>query len=160
MTKELTHLDDAGQARMVDVGAKPVTAREATAQGRVRMAPETLARALAGDSKKGGVRAAAEFAGVMAAKRTAELIPLCHQIALSSVEVAIVADEAGSALVVTARARTSGQTGVEMEALTAVSVACLTIYDMLKATDRGMVIDGVMLLEKQGGASGHYQRTP
>ncbi|HVW73018.1 MAG TPA: cyclic pyranopterin monophosphate synthase MoaC [Rhizomicrobium sp.] len=158
MADALTHLDQAGHARMVDVGDKPVTAREAVAQGRVRMTRETLARTLAGDAKKGSVRAAAEFAGIMAAKRTAELIPLCHQIALSSVKIEIAADETGSALVVTACARTGGQTGVEMEALTAVSVACLTIYDMLKASDRAMVIDGIMLLEKHGGASGDYVR--
>jgi cyclic pyranopterin phosphate synthase len=158
MAGDLTHLDSTGQARMVDVGAKPVTAREAVAEGRVRMAPQTLRQALAGDTKKGSVRAAAEFAGIMAAKRTSELIPLCHQIALSSVAVDIAADESGSALVVTARARTSGQTGVEMEALTAVSVACLTIYDMLKASDRSMVIEGITLLEKTGGASGAYRR--
>jgi cyclic pyranopterin phosphate synthase len=155
---ELTHLDKSGAARMVDVGGKPVTAREAVAQGRVRMMPETLQRALSGDSKKGSIRAAAEFAGVMAAKRTAELIPLCHQIPLSSIALTIEADEKASALVVTARARTTAQTGVEMEALVAVSVACLTIYDMLKAADRGMVIEGVMLLEKHGGASGDYVR--
>lgn len=158
MAEDLTHLDSSGQARMVDVGAKPVTTRDAVAQGRVRMTRETFARALAGDSKKGSVRAAAEFAGIMAAKRTAELIPLCHQIALSSVQVEITGDEAASALVVTARAATRGQTGVEMEALTAVSVACLTIYDMLKASDRGMVIEGITLLEKHGGASGDYVR--
>ena len=158
MGDDLTHLDPRGQARMVDVGEKPVTAREAVAEGRVRMTRETFAKALAGDSKKGSVRAAAEFAGIMAAKRTAELIPLCHQIALSSVKVEVTGDEAASALVVTARARTSGQTGVEMEALTAVSVACLTIYDMLKASDRGMVIEGITLLEKHGGASGDYVR--
>jgi cyclic pyranopterin phosphate synthase len=158
MADDLTHLDSSGQARMVDVGEKAVTAREAVAQGRVRMTRETFAKALAGDSKKGSVRAAAEFAGIMAAKRTAELIPLCHQIALSSIKVDIMADEGAGALVVTARARTSGQTGVEMEALTAVSVACLTIYDMLKASDRGMVIEGITLLEKHGGASGDYVR--
>jgi cyclic pyranopterin phosphate synthase len=158
MADDLTHLDSSGQARMVDVGEKPVNAREAVAQGRVRMTRETFAKALAGDSKKGSVRAAAEFAGIMAAKRTAELIPLCHQIALSSVKVEIAGDEAASALVVTARAATRGQTGVEMEALTAVSVACLTIYDMLKASDRGMVIEGITLLEKHGGASGDYVR--
>ena len=157
-TGELTHLDHAGHARMVDVGDKPVTAREAVAEGRVRMNAATLTRALAGDSKKGSVRAAAEFAGIMAAKRTAELIPLCHQVALSSVKVGIEPDESQSALVVTARARTSGQTGVEMEALTAVSVACLTIYDMLKASDRAMVIEGITLLMKQGGTSGDYIR--
>lgn len=158
MPGDLTHLDAAGQARMVDVGGKPVTAREAVAEGRVRMAPETLRKAIAGDAKKGSVRAVAEIAGIMAAKRTADLIPLCHPIALSSIKVDILADEAAAALVVTARARTSGQTGVEMEALTAVSVACLTIYDMLKASDRAMVIEGITLLEKHGGASGSYVR--
>jgi cyclic pyranopterin phosphate synthase len=157
MADELTHLDQSGQARMVDVGAKPATVREALAEGRVRMAAETLKKALAGDSKKGSVRAAAEFAGIMAAKRTADLIPLCHPIALSSVTVEISADEGASALVVTARAKTTGPTGVEMEALTAVSVACLTIYDMLKASDRAMVIEGITLLEKRGGASGDYR---
>jgi len=146
---ELTHLDKSGHARMVDVGDKPVTAREAVAEGRVRMARATLQKALLGDAKKGSVTAAAEFAGVMAAKKTAELIPLCHQVPLSSIKVEIAADETQSALVVTARARTQGQTGVEMEALTAVSVACLTIYDMLKASDRGMVIEGITLLEKR-----------
>jgi len=155
---ELTHLDKSGHARMVDVGDKPVTAREAVAEGRVRMARETLQKALSGDAKKGSVTEAAEFAGIMAAKKTAELIPLCHQVPLSSIKVEIAADESQSALVVTARARTQGQTGVEMEALTAVSVACLTIYDMLKATDRGMVIEGITLLEKRGGASGEYKR--
>ena len=152
MANELTHLDRSGQARMVDVGGKPVTMREALAGGRVRMSAQTLKKALAGDSKKGSVRAAAEFAGIMAAKRTAELIPLCHQIALSSVTVEINADEAAGALMVTACAKTTGQTGVEMEALTAVAVACLTIYDMLKALDRAMVIDSITLLEKSGGA--------
>lgn len=158
MTNDLTHLGKDGSARMVDVGSKPMTAREAVAEGRVRMSAQTLAKAMAGDSKKGSVRAAAEFAGIMAAKRTGELIPLCHQIALSSIKVDIAADEAGGALVVTARAKTTGQTGVEMEALTAVSVACLTIYDMLKASDRAMVIEGITLLEKHGGASGDYVR--
>ena len=158
MSKDLTHLDQNGQARMVDVGGKPATLREAVAKGEVRMSAQTLQKALAGDSKKGSVRAAAEFAGIMAAKRTAELIPLCHQIALSSVTVEIAADEAASALVVTARARTTGQTGVEMEALTAVAVACLTIYDMLKAADKGMVIDAVRLEVKTGGKSGEWRR--
>jgi len=155
---ELTHLDKSGHARMVDVGDKPVTAREAVAEGRVRMARATLQKALSGDAKKGSVTAAAEFSGIMAAKKTAELIPLCHQVPLSSIQVEIAADETQSALVVIARARTQGQTGVEMEALTAVSVACLTIYDMLKASDRGMVIEGITLLEKRGGASGEYKR--
>ena len=155
---DLTHLDKSGAASMVDVGGKAVTTREAVAQGRISMTPQTLALALSGDAKKGSVRAAAEFAGIMAAKRTSELIPLCHQIPLSSVKLAIEADEKNSALVVTARARTNGQTGVEMEALVAVSVACLTIYDMLKAADRAMVIGGVMLMEKRGGKSGDYIR--
>lgn len=159
MAGPLTHLDQAGQARMVDVGDKPVTVREAVAEGRVRMSAQTLKKAVDGDSRKGSVRAAAEFAGIMAAKRTAELIPLCHQIALTSVKVDVSADEAAGAMVVTARTRTSGQTGVEMEALTAVSVACLTIYDMLKASDRAMVIEGITLLEKRGGASGEYVRS-
>jgi cyclic pyranopterin monophosphate synthase len=155
---DLTHLDKSGAVRMVDVGEKPVTSREAVAEGRVRMQPETLKQALSGDSKKGSIRAAAEIAGIMAAKRTADLIPLCHPIALSSIKLTIAADEKEHALVVTARAKTTAQTGVEMEALVAVSVACLTIYDMLKAIDRGMVIEGVMLVEKHGGASGDYIR--
>lgn len=158
MAKSLTHLDRKGQARMVDVGEKPATAREAVARGRVVMNAKTFRKALAGDSKKGSVRAAAEFAGIMAAKRTSDLIPLCHQLALSSVKVEIAPDKKANALVVTARAKTVGQTGVEMEALTAVSVACLTIYDMLKASDRAMVIEGITLLEKSGGASGDYRR--
>ena len=155
---DLTHLDKSGAVRMVDVGEKLVTAREAVAEGRVRMQPDTLKQALSGDSKKGSIRAAAEIAGIMAAKRTSDLIPLCHPIALSSVKLIITPDEKDSALVVTARAKTTAQTGVEMEALVAVSVACLTIYDMLKAIDRGMVIEGVMLAEKHGGASGDYIR--
>src|SRR5579859_652197 len=155
---ELTHLDKGGHARMVDVGDKPVTAREAVAQGRVRMDRATLQKALAGDAKKGSVTAAAEFAGVMAAKRTAELIPLCHQVPLSSIRVEVAADEIQSALVVTARARTQAQTGVEMEALTAVSVACLTIYDMLKASDRGMGTGGMAVRKNRGVAAGKYNR--
>ena len=155
---ELTHLDKSGHARMVDVGDKPVTAREAVAEGRVRMARATLQKALSGDAKKGSVTSAAEFAGIMAAKKTSELIPLCHQVPLSSIKVEIAADETQSALVVTARARTQGQTGVEMEALTAVSVACLTIYDMLKAADKAMTIEAVRLMEKTGGASGDFRR--
>jgi cyclic pyranopterin phosphate synthase len=153
---DLTHLDAAGRARMVDVSAKAATAREAAATGRVRMSPAALALALAGDAKKGDVRAVAEIAGVMGAKKTSELIPLCHPLALSSVTVEVEADEAAGALVVTARAKTVGPTGVEMEALTAASVACLAIYDMLKAVDRGMIIEGVRLIEKRGGASGHW----
>jgi cyclic pyranopterin phosphate synthase len=151
---KLTHIDAEGRARMVDVSEKPATAREAMAAGLVRMSPETLALALGGGAKKGDVRATAEIAGVMAAKRTSDLIPLCHPLALSKVEVAVEPAEEG--LKVTARVKTTGPTGVEMEALTAVSVACLTIYDMLKAAERGMTIDAVRLLEKSGGASGDW----
>lgn len=158
MSERLTHLDEAGRARMVDVSDKPATAREAHACGRVRMKPETLARALTADSKKGDVRAAAEIAGVMAAKRTHELIPLCHPLGLSKIVVEVRADDAQSAFVVTAQVKTTGQTGVEMEALTAVSVACLTIYDMLKAVEREMVIEGIALVQKSGGASGDFVR--
>ena len=158
MGEKLTHLDSEGRARMVDVSGKPVTAREAVARGRLRMAPETLARAMKGDGPKGDVRAIAEIAGVMAGKRTSELIPLCHPLPLTKLTVEVTPDPAQSALIVTARAATNAQTGVEMEALTAVSVACLTLYDMLKAIDRGMVIEAVMLLEKHGGASGDYVR--
>ncbi len=158
MSERLTHLDEAGRARMVDVSDKPATARGARPCGRLRMKPETHARALGGDAKKGDVRAVAEIAGVMAAKRTAELIPLCHPIPLSKISVTVEADEAQNALVVTAQTKTMGQTGVEMEALTAVSIACLTIYDMLKAADREMVIEGIALLQKSGGASGDFVR--
>ena len=152
---KLTHLDSEGRARMVDVSGKPQTAREAVATGLVRMSAKTLALALSGGGKKGDVRAVAEIAGVMAAKRTSELIPLCHPLALSKIEVSVEPAEGG--LAVTARVKTTGPTGVEMEELTAVSVACLTLYDMLKATDRGMVIEGVRLLEKSGGASGDWR---
>jgi cyclic pyranopterin phosphate synthase len=151
----LTHLDSEGRARMVDVSAKPATKREAVAAGLVHMRPETRALALSGEAKKGDVIAAAEIAGVMAAKKTAELIPLCHPLALTKVEVRVEPADAG--LAVTARVATTGPTGVEMEALTAVSVACLTLYDMLKAAERGMVIEGVRLLEKSGGASGDWR---
>jgi len=151
----LTHIDEAGRARMVDVSDKPATAREALAAGFVRMSPATLALAASGQGKKGDVRAVAEIAGVMAAKKTSELIPLCHPLALSKVEVAVEPAEGG--LAVTARVRTTGPTGVEMEALTAVSVACLTIYDMLKAAEKGMTIEAVRLLEKSGGASGDWR---
>ena len=152
----LTHIDADGRARMVDVGDKAVTRRVATAAGRVLMSAEALelARSRGG---KGDVRAAAEIAGVMAAKRTSDLIPMCHPLMISSVKVRV--DEApdGSGMVATAEVVTTGQTGVEMEALTAVSVACLTIYDMLKAVDRAMRIEGVRLVSKSGGASGDYQ---
>ena len=152
----LTHIDETGRANMVDVSAKAVTAREAVAEGFVRMSPETLALALSGDAKKGDVRATAEIAGIMAAKKTADLIPLCHPLALSKIEVRVEPGEGG--LAVTAKVRTSGQTGVEMEALTAVSVACLTVYDMLKAADKAMTIEAVRLMEKSGGKSGDWKR--
>jgi len=152
----LTHIDAEGRARMVDVSDKPETAREAVAEGYVRLAPETLALAVSGQGRKGDVRAVAEIAGVMAAKRTSDLIPLCHPLDISKAEVAV--DVEGERLKVTARVRTTGRTGVEMEALTAVSVACLTLYDVLKAADRGMVIEDVRLLSKSGGRSGDWVR--
>lgn len=153
---KLTHIDDTGRAHMVDVSDKAVTSREATAEGFVRMDAATLALALSGDAKKGDVRAVAEIAGIMAAKKTADLIPLCHPLALSKVEVRVEPAEGGMS--VTARVKTSGQTGVEMEALTAASVACLTVYDMLKAADKGMTIETVRLLTKSGGKSGDWAR--
>lgn len=152
----LTHIDAEGRARMVDVTGKPDTVREAVATGLVRMDAATRDLALSGDAKKGDVRATAEIAGVMAAKRTSDLIPLCHPLALSKVEVAVEPHAEG--LSVTARVRTTGPTGVEMEALTAVSVACLTVYDMLKAADKAMVIDAVRLETKTGGKSGDWTR--
>ncbi|RAK59768.1 cyclic pyranopterin monophosphate synthase MoaC [Phenylobacterium hankyongense] len=152
---KLTHIDETGRARMVDVSDKADTAREAVAAGFVRMTPETLALALSGEGKKGDVRAVAEIAGVMAAKKTADLIPMCHPLALSKVEVRVEPAEGG--LSVTARVKTTGPTGVEMEALTAVSVACLTLYDMLKAAEKGMVIEDIRLLSKVGGKSGDWR---
>ncbi len=152
----LTHLDDTGAANMVDVSEKAVTVRTATAVGSVTMKPETLEMILSGNAKKGDVIATARIAGIMAAKRTHELIPLCHPLALSKVAVDIVADDTLPGLRVTAMAKLSGQTGVEMEALTAASVACLTIYDMAKAVDRGMVLSGIRVLEKSGGQSGSW----
>ena len=151
----LSHIDETGRARMVDVSEKPASTREAVAAGFLRMSPETLALATSGEGRKGDVRAVAEIAGVMAAKRTAELIPMCHPLSLSKVEVRV--EPASGGLSVTARAKTTGPTGVEMEALTAVSVACLTLYDMLKAAEKGMVIEAVRLLEKSGGASGDWR---
>lgn len=153
----LTHLSASGEANMVDVGDKPATTREATAEGRVVMAPETLALVVAGDAKKGDVLGVARVAGIMAAKRTHELIPLCHPLALSKVSVELTPDEALPGVRVTATARVTGPTGVEMEALTAVAVACLTVYDMTKAVDRGMRIEGVRLLAKSGGRSGDFR---
>ena len=153
---KLTHLDNAGAAAMVDVGAKPVSERVAVASGAVRMKPETLELILSGNAKKGDVLAAARIAGIMAAKKTSDLIPLCHPLALTKVEIDIAPDETLPGLTVAATARVNGQTGVEMEALTACTVACLTIYDMAKAVDRGMEIVSVRLLEKKGGKSGHW----
>ncbi len=155
---DLTHIGPDGRARMVDISAKDSTARVAIASGRVEMAPETLALASGRDTKKGDPIAVAELAGIMAAKKTADLIPLCHPLSLTGVKVNIAPDPEKSALVVTARVKTSGQTGVEMEALTAVSAACLTLYDMLKAVDKEMVISAITLLEKTGGKSGDYRR--
>ena len=152
----LTHIDAQGRARMVDVSDKPATTREAVAMGFVRMSAETLALAVSGSGRKGDVRAVAELAGVMAAKQTSSLIPLCHPLALSKVEVSVEPHAEG--LAVTARVKTTGPTGVEMEALTAVSVACLTVYDMLKAADKAMTIDAVRLETKTGGKSGDWAR--
>ena len=159
MSRSLTHIDAEGRARMVDVSDKPSTAREAVAAGLVRMSPKTLALATSGTARKGDVRAAAELAGVMAAKRTSDLIPLCHPLSLSSVKVSVEPAADGSGMTITARVKTTGPTGVEMEALTAVSVAALTVYDMLKAADKAMTIEAVRLLEKTGGASGDFRRS-
>ncbi len=156
----LTHLNDRGEARMVDVSAKDVTSRMAVAEGQVSMAPSTLDLILADKAQKGDVLAAARIAGIMAAKRTHELIPLCHSLALNKVAVEFDADRDAGQLIVRATVKVDGKTGVEMEALTAVSVACLTVYDMCKAVDRDMVISGIRLLEKSGGRSGHYRATP
>src|SRR6202790_2369432 len=142
---------------MVDVSAKAATARIAVAEGRVVMAEETLALVLAGNAKKGDVLGAARIAGIMAAKRTHELIPLCHPLLLSQIEVDVAADAKLPGVIVTARVKVAGQTGVEMEALTAVAVACLTVYDMVKAVERGMRIEGIRLVEKSGGRSGRYR---
>lgn len=154
----LTHLTPAGEAHMVDVSPKAETSRVAVARGRVLMMPETLRLAAEGQAKKGDVFGVARIAGIMGAKKTHELIPLCHPLALTKVSVDIEADETLPGLRVTARVGVTGQTGVEMEALTAVSVACLTIYDMLKAADRAMRIEGIELVEKRGGKSGDWMR--
>jgi cyclic pyranopterin phosphate synthase len=156
---KLTHIGESGEARMVDVGGKEHTQREAVATGAVKMLPRTLELILSGNAKKGDVLGAARIAGIMAAKKTADLIPLCHPLALTKVEVDITPDHNLPGLVVRATARLTGQTGVEMEALTAATIACLTIYDMAKAAERGMEITGVRLLEKSGGKSGHWRAT-
>jgi cyclic pyranopterin phosphate synthase len=153
----LTHFDDKGQAHMVDVGAKAVTMRIAIAVGAVVMAPETLALVLAGSAKKGDVLGVARIAGIMAAKRTADLIPLCHPLPLSRVALELTPDDSLPGVRISATVQTAGQTGVEMEALTAVSVAALTVYDMLKAADRAMRLEGIRVTLKDGGKSGRYE---
>ena len=154
MSQELSHTDEQGHARMVDVSAKPDTQREAIARGVIRMKPETLALIQSGGVPKGDVIGVARLAGIMAAKRTHELIPLCHPLLLTDIDVDITPNEAESALDISATVRTTGKTGVEMEALTAVTIAALTVYDMCKAVDRGMRIESVRLAEKRGGKSG------
>ena len=154
---ELTHIDSRGQARMVDVSAKNLTERLAIAEGRVIMRKETLDLVLAGNALKGDVLGAARLAGIMAAKRTHGLIPLCHPLPISKVEIDINPEHAFPGFLVRATVKVTGQTGVEMEALTAVSIACLTIYDMVKAAERGMRIEGIRLLQKSGGKSGDYR---
>ena len=153
----LTHIDARGEARMVDVSEKPATERAAAAEGRVVMSKATLELIESGNAKKGDVLGTARIAGIMAAKRTSELIPLCHPLALSKVSVDIEPDAKLPGCLVRASVKVTGPTGVEMEALTAVSVACLTIYDMIKAVERGVRIEGIQLIEKLGGKSGHYR---
>ncbi len=155
---ELTHLDREGQARMVDVGQKDKTAREARARATLRMKPQTRGVLLAGQVPKGDAMATARIAGIQAAKRTSELIPLCHPLAITGCDVSFQPADDDQRLVIEASVRCADRTGVEMEALTAVTVSALTLYDMLKAIDKGMVIEEVILLEKQGGRSGHYRR--
>jgi len=157
MAKRLTHIDGGGAARMVDVSEKPATQRVAVAAGFVRMSAATLELVLSGNAKKGDVLGAARIAGIMAAKKTHELIPLCHPLAVSKVEVDISPENAPPGLAVRATVKVTGQTGAEMEALTAVSVACLTVYDMVKAVERGITIEAIRLVEKLGGKSGHYR---
>lgn len=155
---DLTHLDDAGNARMVDVSDKDVTARSATATGSITLGKDALAAVVARRVKKGDVLAIGQLAGIQAAKRTADLVPLCHPLPLSGVTVMLSVDEAASAVRCEATVRTTWRTGVEMEALTSVSAALLTVYDMLKAVDKGMVIGPIQLVEKRGGRSGHWTR--
>ena len=155
---KLTHIGPDGRPRMVDVSDKSTTTRIAVAQGQISMSSEALQLAVTGTTKKGSPIAVAELAGIMAAKKTSDLIPLCHPLPLSSVRVSITPHETDNTLLVTARVKTDGKTGVEMEALSAVSVACLTLYDMLKAVDKAMVIGGIELAEKTGGKSGHYRK--
>jgi cyclic pyranopterin phosphate synthase len=152
----LTHIDAKGEARMVDVSAKPATERTAVAEGRIVMSKTTLAMIVGGNAKKGDVLGAARIAGIMAAKRASDLIPLCHPLALSKVTIEIKPDKKLPGCIVRATVKVTGPTGVEMEALTAVAVACLTIYDMIKAVERGVRIESIHLVEKKGGKSGHY----
>jgi cyclic pyranopterin phosphate synthase len=154
---KLTHIDRGGAARMVDVSEKAATERVAVAAGFVRMSQATLDLVLSGEAKKGDVLGAARIAGIMAAKKTPELIPLCHPLAIAKAEIDIAPDRALPGLAVRATVKVTGQTGVEMEALTAVAVACLTIYDMVKAVERGVAIENIRLVEKRGGKSGHYR---
>jgi cyclic pyranopterin phosphate synthase len=154
---ELTHFDESGQARMVDVGPKPVTERRAVASGRIRMQQETLQLVVGGDVKKGDVLAVARLSAIMAAKRTSELIPLCHPLKLTSITLDFTPDNDASEIIIQAEVNATDRTGVEMEALVAVSTAALTIYDMCKSHDRGMIIADIRLLEKSGGRSGHYR---
>ena len=154
----LTHLDEKGQARMVDVSAKAHTEREATATATIFMQPETLTMIVEGKHKKGDVMATARIAGIMAAKRTPDLIPMCHPLMITSVKVELIPNLEKSCVVINATCKTVGQTGIEIEALMSASTAALTLYDMCKAVDRGMVINEVKLLEKVGGKSGHWQR--
>ena len=154
---KLSHLGARGEARMVDVSEKPATERQAVAEGRVIMTPKTLDLILKGDAKKGDVLGTARIAGIMAAKRTHELIPLCHPLSISAIAVDLEPDIRLPGVNVLATVRVTGRTGVEMEALTAVAVACLTVYDMVKAVDRGIRIEGIQLVEKYGGKSGHYR---
>ena len=155
---KLSHINASGEAHMVDVSEKSVTTRVAVAEGRVVMKPETLALCLSGDAKKGDVLGTARIAGIMAAKKTHELIPLCHPLLISKVTLDLTPDDKLPGVHVRAEVKVGGQTGVEMEALTAVSVACLTIYDMLKAVDRFMTIEGIGMMEKRGGKSGDWRR--
>ena len=158
MTDQLNHFNQRGEAHMVDVGDKEVTKRRAIAEGIIQMQPETLQRIIHGEHKKGDVLSVARIAGVMAAKKTADLIPLCHPLALSHVDIQLDVDEPGNTVKCAVTVETSGQTGVEMEALTAVQITLLTIYDMCKAMDRGMTMSGITLVSKSGGKSGDWKK--
>lgn len=158
MTDKLNHFNTRGEAHMVDVGDKKATHRRAVAQGKITLQAETLQRILDGDNRKGDVLAVARIAGIMAAKKTAELVPLCHPLALTHVDIEFEIDQGDSSVICKATVETSGVTGVEMEALTAVQISLLTIYDMCKAMDRGMTMEGIQLLSKSGGKSGEWQR--